>query len=209
MSSSNSHHRSRATGAKKLQDLASSLVAAMDQEGNYFPFPRLTFLVDKPQNLSCTICLEPIEYGEKRSTRSPGYPALIPCGHIFCSGCILKCFEKDRRCPSCKVEYRYAECDHPIQPRVIDKSNIFRLPLTIPEGGKIADCCVECRLDNDRSAARTLCKALIPAFAEAREAFMRTGSTRDRKKMVELKVSMDKIVSGTSVRTTVEDMMKW
>lgn len=63
--------------------------------------------------LQCGICFEP--YNE---------PVSIPCGHVFCSGCLAKTFEEyqlqdtyEIPCPSCRAPFPILQLDTALIPR--------------------------------------------------------------------------------------------
>ncbi|EER12774.1 RING-H2 finger protein ATL5O, putative [Perkinsus marinus ATCC 50983] len=51
---------------------------------------------DAKNNQECSICLEPQHVGNKATK--------LPCGHIFCSGCIVPWLRKNCTCPVCRYE---------------------------------------------------------------------------------------------------------
>ncbi|KAK3934326.1 hypothetical protein QBC46DRAFT_427973, partial [Diplogelasinospora grovesii] len=79
---------------------------------------------------------------------------VLPCGHVFGSGCWER-YERDRMrgpgrviiCPlaGCGFELGYKRCPHRVEPRA-PRVDLKNLPLTIPEGGKVPDTCLCCRL---------------------------------------------------------------
>lgn len=37
---------------------------------------------------------------------APQAPVKLPCGHMFCSGCLEEWAQRDRTCPMCRKEFR-------------------------------------------------------------------------------------------------------
>ena len=50
-------------------------------------------------NTTCAICLEALPNNGMGG---------LPCGHGFCSGCILTWLETNKHCPLCRTKLRFA-----------------------------------------------------------------------------------------------------
>lgn len=113
---------------------------------NFFPNPKITFFVDRPDNLVCSVCQEtPLKMSSSPQSHACKEDSVIsPCGHVFCRGCLDTWIEAHQSCPLCRFELT-RKCGHAIEPRVIAKDTILSLPPTLPEGGKVAPTCWECR----------------------------------------------------------------
>ncbi|KAF4650673.1 hypothetical protein FOL47_000972 [Perkinsus chesapeaki] len=51
---------------------------------------------DAANNQECSICLEPQHVGNKATK--------LPCGHLFCTGCIVPWLKRNCTCPVCRYE---------------------------------------------------------------------------------------------------------
>ncbi|ETS85159.1 hypothetical protein PFICI_03184 [Pestalotiopsis fici W106-1] len=113
---------------------------------NFFPNPKITFFMDRPTNLVCSVCQEtPLKMSTSPHTLACENDSVIsPCGHVFCRGCLDTWIDAHQSCPLCRFELT-RKCGHAIEPRVIAKDTILSLPPTLPEGGKVAPTCWDCR----------------------------------------------------------------
>ncbi|KAI4592055.1 hypothetical protein KJ359_011930 [Pestalotiopsis sp. 9143b] len=123
-------------------------MSAPSYEGtdNYFPNPKITFFMDRPTNLVCSVCQDtPL----KMSTSAHAHgceddTVILPCAHAFCRGCLDTWMDAHKNCPLCRLQLT-RKCGHAVEPRVISRETILSLPPTVPEGGKIGISCWECR----------------------------------------------------------------
>ncbi|KAI0850297.1 hypothetical protein F5Y00DRAFT_233047 [Daldinia vernicosa] len=85
---------------------------------------------------------------------------VLACGHVFGDRCIrgLLAQGSDLVCPSCGFRMAYQGCGHAIAPALIqvEGNNPIRdtFPLTIPEGARDPQNCMECRWRHIRSHIR-------------------------------------------------------
>ncbi|KAK6086457.1 hypothetical protein SCUP515_00023 [Seiridium cupressi] len=119
-------------------------VPSYEDTDNFFPTPKVTFFIDRPTNLVCSVCQEaPLRM--KSSTRpSEDDTVILPCCHAFCRGCLDVWMEAHRSCPLCRLDLE-RKCGHPLEPRVVAHDTIMSLPPTMAEGGKVAPRCWDCR----------------------------------------------------------------
>ncbi|KAI1851412.1 hypothetical protein JX266_003487 [Neoarthrinium moseri] len=122
---------------------------------SFFPEPKVTFMMDKPDNVICSICMTiPLRLGRSSGRPSENDTVVLACGHVSCAGCMELWLDANDSCPFCRVSHEYKACGHPVKPRVIAKDTIMSLPKTIPEGGKIGSCCPDCRADDSARKLR-------------------------------------------------------
>lgn len=169
-----------------------ALIDSILQKGSYVPCPKVTFLIDKPDDLVCEICLvSKLQFQPSVDGFSDATPAILPCGHIAGYSCLRKWLKTHHSCPFCRLDLKYELCDHSVPARPVDQANIHDVPRTIPEGGQIASQCKECRLRTSINCANTLWDANAERFREAREQFVRTRSPVDLAKAWALKVRIE------------------
>lgn len=60
-----------------------------DPDDSFIPFPKVTFLIDKPIRIQCQICHQ-ANCQIKPDAEPPGESefSLMPCGHAACSNCL-------------------------------------------------------------------------------------------------------------------------
>ncbi|KAI0459521.1 hypothetical protein F5B21DRAFT_455137 [Xylaria acuta] len=124
---------------------------------SFVPSPKITFLIDSPTNLICQICQQaPLKMAISAEDPNPGMTAILPCGHIFCHGCINFWLQGHKSCPFCRTGMIHPGCRHQVQPRVIAQDTIHTLPETLANGGVIGDMCFKCteRCTRQRSVQR-------------------------------------------------------
>ncbi|KAI1318418.1 hypothetical protein F5Y16DRAFT_134651 [Xylariaceae sp. FL0255] len=177
VSHSHSHLPSSPSSSPSLQKEAT-------ENESFVPSPKVTFLIDEPQNLICQICqqtnlriaLTASESGSDESNDGE-IPALLACGHIACKSCLDSWLEHNDSCPFCRILLRHTAapscCQHKVQPRLIAHDTIHSLPPTLPNGGKIGDRCHAC-LEKDHK------KITLERMVEGAEKFRRAREKADR-----------------------------
>ena len=124
-----------------------------EDKESFFPYPAVTFMVDKPDNIVCQICLESrLSLGPHNFFNLDCMPAVMPCGHVAGRLC-LETFladkhDNDRACPFCRFPLIHPECEHGVRPKVLGNDGIMALPATIPAGGEVPDKCEICRWED-------------------------------------------------------------
>ncbi|KAF4445919.1 hypothetical protein F53441_10390 [Fusarium austroafricanum] len=111
-------------------------------------------------DLDCAICGDQMEIepsGRKNDASNLGHAAhILPCGHIIGLSCLHEAWNYasenfiDILCPDCKTNVDYSACGHtcygmPVPPSM-DK--LDSLPPLITDGGKIADYCRSCLIND-------------------------------------------------------------
>ena len=95
--------------------------------------------------------------------------AILPCGHIARYRCLQEWLRRHKNCPFCGLDLKYKLCDQSIPARPVAKKTIHTIPRTIPEGGRIATQCKECRLETYSRCADTLWQSNVRDLEQARE----------------------------------------
>lgn len=161
----------------------------------YFPFPKITFLIDKPRGLLCQICQM-----SKCKIRSDSHRirdstfSILPCGHIAGSRCMASWLNEKNTCPFCRFGMNYPGCGHKIPPRVMTEQNVHLLPRTLPDKGCIPDLCTECYKESLMVQAKSNFKDAAHDFEEARRQFHETGGVNEEQTMIEKREAFENIM---------------
>lgn len=147
---------------------------------SFFPTPKMTFLYHQPKNLVCQICtVMPLKMASSSSDVEETIPAILPCGHVACSGCMSDWFNslanpanpdnraKDPSCPFCRTALVYSGCGHHVKPRKIAEDTVSTIPRTLAENGAIPTKCVDCYKKAFAKHAKGKAKKLKTAFYKA------------------------------------------
>ncbi|KAI0594370.1 hypothetical protein F4775DRAFT_596290 [Biscogniauxia sp. FL1348] len=138
---------------------------------SFFPTPKITFLIDQPDNLTCQICHETaLKMGLSSEDAKETTPAILACGHVACSSCLDLWLEANHNCPFCRQEMTYSSCGHEVEPRIIAHDTIHSIPRTLADGGKIGTKCGSCRAKAQRNASLQKWQELAEEFKTARQA---------------------------------------
>ena len=190
-------------------------VAGTDCCNSYVPKPLITFLFDQPSKLVCQLCKETeLRLGSRKHEIRDSIPAILPCGHVAGLECLLQWMgiqsemSGRRSCPFCRMPLEYACCDHQLEPKPINKTSIFHLPKTIPEGGKIPDNCMDCRPITANASNMDLVEALKSGYIRAKANHERTKSDKDKAILDNQALFLENTFKALS-RKYVEDMLEW
>ncbi|KAI0403727.1 hypothetical protein F4802DRAFT_275747 [Xylaria palmicola] len=137
---------------------------------SFVPSPKITFLIDKPDDLVCQICQQtPLKMVIGTEHPTPEVTAILPCGHIACHACINFWLASHDSCPFCRTNMIHAGCGHQVRPRLIGHDTIHAIPETLPNGGKIGDQCSKCAEKQRRSVSVERWADLAERFQTARQ----------------------------------------
>ncbi|KAH9993143.1 hypothetical protein F4779DRAFT_637384 [Xylariaceae sp. FL0662B] len=165
-----------ATRPKKPGEREDWRKVSSDNE-TFFPNPKITFLVDCPENLVCQICQEtPLRMGLSSHEPEAETPAILPCGHLACHNCMSFWLEAHVSCPFCREYMVHIGCRHQVEPRLIAHDTIGSLPKTLPEGGVISNKCHPCRDKDRRGYTISKWNILAEDFKKARREAERFGT---------------------------------
>ncbi|KAJ8124759.1 hypothetical protein O1611_g8880 [Lasiodiplodia mahajangana] len=150
----------------------------------YIPSPKVTFLIDKPDNLICQICRQArLKLAVTAENPGPEMIAILPCGHIACQACIDSWFTRHASCPFCRVGLTHTRCGHTVKPRLIAQDTIHSLPATLPNNGKIGDTCFKCAEKERRERSIKRWAELADEFKTARRKAERLGTNEAAENM--------------------------
>jgi hypothetical protein len=136
----------RPTSPRSSNDEAYDSLVAHTSNESFFPSPLTTFLLDRPTNVMCSICLEtPLQMADS-SVQAPGTaPAMLACGHIACEPCMTAWVKETGCCPFCRTKHVHQGCGHKVKPRKIALDTICDIPPMLADGGHIQAHCDDCR----------------------------------------------------------------
>lgn len=174
--------RQSPTQSKRSDDGGSSVLGHEVAEGeSFFPNPKVAFLIDEPRTLQCQICLvTPLVMAGTAKQAGESAPAILPCGHVACTGCIVAWLETQESCPFCREEMKHSGCGHAVQARIIAEDTVLTLPRTIAQGGRVGSRCHDCRVDALRGEALDRWKLLAEDLKDARRADREKSSEKTR-----------------------------
>ncbi|KAI1638105.1 hypothetical protein F4809DRAFT_269460 [Biscogniauxia mediterranea] len=160
--------RSRSSPSTKSKDDGRKPCSDHD---SFFPTPKITFLIDQPDNLTCQICHETtLKMGLSSEDAKDTTPAILACGHVACSSCLDLWLGANHNCPFCRKEMTYSSCGHDVEPRIIAHDTIHSIPRTLADGGKIGQKCGSCRAKAQRHGSLEKWEELAEQFKTARQA---------------------------------------
>ena len=166
-----------------------------DSEEAFFPFPKLTFLIDKPKNIVCQICREStMELRSSEDEKKDTSFSILPCGHVACSRCLIKWVKAHKNCPFCKLSLEYPRCKHPIQPRHITKEGLYIVPKTLPDGGSLLDSCSRCTKAKYLRLAEEQFEVAAEDFGFTRNILLEPLQLVDEETLMRKKDAMESIV---------------
>lgn len=160
----------------------------------FVPSPKITFLIDEPDNLICQVCQQaPLMMAITAECAGPESTAILPCGHVFCLGCIDVWLASHASCPFCRTSMTHAECGHQVQPRLIAQDTIHTLPETLANGGKIGRICFKCN-ERDRKEMSVLrWTELAQKFKTARRQAELLGTDEAVKEMRKVQKAFERV----------------
>ncbi|KAI1081569.1 hypothetical protein F5B20DRAFT_588198 [Whalleya microplaca] len=166
----------RTSRSRREGDEEDGRKVSSDRE-TFFPNPKITFLIDCPENLVCQICQEtPLKMGLTSQSPEPKTPAVLPCGHVACHSCMSMWLDAHENCPFCRKEMVHIGCGHSVQARLIAHDTIGSLPKTLPEGGVISNKCHTCRDKERREYTIDKWQTLAENFKKARREAEKVGT---------------------------------
>lgn len=166
----------------------------------FFPNPKITFLIDQPDNLVCQICQHSrLVFQQKPEPQSmekfpDSVPAIMPCGHVAGARCLRRWLRGHETCPFCRQELVYGKCGHRAPPRHITAEEMFLIPTTIPEGGAIPELCLRCYKVSLRASAEARYEACRRRFVQARCRFLTSNSQADATILLHRKADLESIM---------------
>jgi hypothetical protein len=166
----------------------------LTNEESFVPSPKITFLIDEPDNLVCQICQQTsLKMAITAETPSLETPAILPCAHIFCHGCIDLWLADHNSCPFCRTEVTRTGCRHPVEPCLIAQDTIHTIPETLANGGKIGDKCFNCCEKDRRQVLVERWSDLAEKFKAARREAEILGTEEAIKKMRNAQRSFERL----------------
>ncbi|KAL7627349.1 hypothetical protein AAE478_001541 [Parahypoxylon ruwenzoriense] len=172
---------------------------AIDNNESFFPTPKITFLIDRPENLTCQIChTTGLEMAPTADAVEDSTPAILPCGHVACYECLETWLDTNDSCPFCRKDMVYEVCGHIVQPIPIAHDTISTLPRTLPEGGLVYSSCHSCRDKTVRNASAKRLRDLAVKFKRARREARDLGTEAAIEAMKEAQKAFE-IIPGVNV----------
>ena len=152
---------------------------------SFFPFPKITFLIDRPAELLCQICREAkCEIESERDHLGDSTFSILPCGHAAGSRCLQTWLRTHSTCPFCRFNLRYPGCGHKIPARPLTKESVHILPRTLSDRGNIPHLCARCLKKSLLIQAEARFEVAAHEFQQARRRFHHTGSEREEEIMM-------------------------
>lgn len=174
----------------------------------FFPFPKITFLIDKPGGLVCQICRE-TKFTLKSAAPDSSTFSIMPCGHAACSGCLTQWFDTKLRCPFCRLSMRYSRCSHAIPLRSLTDSSIQQLPRTLPDGGHIRDGCESCLQAKLLKEARPKLRVAESLFRVARRRYHDARQQDTADELLRRRQEFETIIPDVHVKVLTTCLTSW
>ncbi|KAI1127151.1 hypothetical protein F5Y10DRAFT_243277 [Nemania abortiva] len=150
----------------------------------FVPSPKVTFLIDQPEDLVCQICQQTrLKLAITAENPGPDITVILPCGHIGCHECINLWFGDHDACPFCRTDLVHRGCRHLAKARFIAQDTIHSLPETLPAGGKIGNTCFRCAEKQSRELSIRRMADLAEKFKAARREAERFGTAEAEENM--------------------------
>jgi hypothetical protein len=167
-----------------------------DQDECFFPFPKISFLVDRAEGLLCQVChVSRFQMrGSEEETLDDTTFSIMPCGHALGSVCLQHWLTKSDRCPICRYQLVYPTCGHRIQPRPITEEATHMLPPTLPDNGSVPDLCSLCLKAKLKKEAKLSFDTAVHEFQEARARFAVTGNPLDEEALFRRKSDFENTI---------------
>lgn len=147
---------------------------------SFFPFPKITFLIDEPPKLECQICRQAhCEIKSDTELVDETTFSMMPCGHAACSLCLDKWLRRHGSCPFCRSCLKYPGCGHSVPARLLTKEGLHLLPRTLPDRGWIPHLCARCLRESLLSQAESRFRQATQEFRDARRRFHETRAAAD------------------------------
>ncbi|KAF7552963.1 hypothetical protein G7046_g7254 [Stylonectria norvegica] len=128
---------------------------------SFFPFPKITFLVDRPTDLLCQICRD-------------AHCEIKPDGDNL----------GDSTFSMLPFSLSYPGCGHKIPPRAVTQESVHLLPRTLPDKGHIPQLCAKCLKEDLLTQAKARFEVAVYEFREARRRFHQTRHQKEEEKML-------------------------
>ncbi|KAI1815799.1 hypothetical protein GGS20DRAFT_596452 [Poronia punctata] len=173
-----------------------------DQEC-FIPSPKITFLIDRPNNLVCQVCqLAPLKMAITAEAPKVNIPALLPCGHITCQNCAENWLDSNKSCPFCRISMTHEACGHQVRPRLVAQDTVHTLPETLPNGGKIGRKCFKCSERDNRELSLERWAELAEKFKDLRREVETLGTAEAIKEMQEVQKRFERMPEDDYWRLT-------
>lgn len=166
-----------------------------DPKESFFPFPKVTFLIDEPIEVKCQIChqancqIKPDAEPLDESTFS-----LMPCGHAACLQCLEGWFENQGTCPFCRVDLIYPGCGHRVPVRPLTREGLHLLPRTLPDQGRISNLCARCLKARLLTRAEEKLEQAMEGFRAARLRLHYTKAPTDETIMLNMRDEFETVL---------------
>lgn len=154
---------------------------------SFFPFARISFLIDKPATLVCQICRESRCRVQSENVSPENDDdsifAILPCGHVAGSRCLRTWLRDHENCPFCRISLRHADCGHRIDLHPLTTESLYFLPRTLADGGRIAENCADCMRRKMLARSRVMLADISKEFEDTMQQYLQSQRDVDMDKM--------------------------
>ena len=145
----------------------------------FFPYPHITFLVDKPTNLVCQICRDSVCQLQDFTTTPSTAPS--PSCHAACLRIALpgRVAAHAGPLPGVQAQAGLLQCRHRVPAKLITPSSIHFLPRTLPDEGAIRPECSRCLEQEQVRQAKEAHNSAVYEFRQSTRRFAWSGHSWD------------------------------
>ncbi|KAI0813802.1 hypothetical protein GGR55DRAFT_635952 [Xylaria sp. FL0064] len=182
----------------------------LTNQDSFVPSPKVTFLIDKPTNLTCQICHQAqLKLAVTAEDPAPDMACILPCAHIACCECMNAWLESHTSCPFCRVSLIHTRCKHQVKPRLIAQDTIHSIPQTVPNGGKIGAMCFRCTEKDRREITVERWTKLADNYKAARRKAEKLGTDAAKEEMHKAQKAFERVPEDNYMVLSGMQLHQW
>lgn len=136
-------------------------------------------------------------------------PAILPCGHVACKGCMNLWVKQHKSCPFCREKMKHHGCRHTVNPVLITFDTVHTLPKTLPRGGVISRRCADCVEEKNRDVLMSSWRQCAKKYREVRQGAEAKGLDEAVREMKEIENVIEEKAADEALRRITERRREW